>query len=120
MSRRQGPLADTSTQDKLRNRERVAQAQYRADVQEIVSSPAGRRFLYNLIFAKCGLMNIYPLQDSGVYRHEGRRSIGLEFAAELQEEFPEAWTLMIEEHLTTQRNDAVIRKAALAAGESDG
>lgn len=112
---KQGPLSNKDFQGKLRNREKNAERQRKRDLAEIMSLPAGRRFMYDLLFSRCNIMAVYPGQDSGIYRHEGRRSLAVELGAELQADLAEAWVLMVEEHLKEQANDAVIRDAALAA-----
>ncbi len=117
MSRR--PLVDEAFQGKLRNREEQRERQRKRDLKEIMDSPAGRRFMYDLLFGRCGLMNIYLAQDSGIYRHEGRRSVAVELGQELQTENATNYTKMIEEHLAELADDAVIRGAALAAVKED-
>lgn len=115
MSRRQGPLADETFQGKLRNREQQAERQRKRDLATIMSMPEGRRFMYDLLFNRCSMMAVYLGQDSGIYRHEGRRSLAVELGQELQTDLSENWVKMVQEHLAEQTNDAVIRNAALAA-----
>lgn len=114
-----GPLSDVSYQGKLRNREEMKERTRVRDLATIFGLPEGRRFVYDLVFNKAGIMDVYPGQDSGIYRHEGRRALGQQIAAELQEKFPDLWTQMIQEQLAEKANDAVIRDAAEAATKED-
>jgi hypothetical protein len=112
--RREGPNANESFQTKLRNRDKLAQEQARRDMAEIMKLPAGRRFMYDLIFERCGIMNVYPAQDSGIYRHEGRRSVGFNLTSDLQQFHGTEYTLMITERQRDLENERVLRSAAVA------
>ncbi len=112
MPRREGPNSNPEIQAKLRNRERLQEEQRRADLVSIMTTPGGRRFMYDLIFERCGLMNLYPAQDSGIYRHEGRRSVGWSLAAELQEHHGLEYVLMLTERQRDVETDRKIRQAA--------
>jgi hypothetical protein len=112
MSRREGRNSDESYQGKVKSRERLALEQRRADIREVMASAAGRRFIYNLIFDSCGLMNLYPAQDSGIYRHEGQRTVGFRLATELQMEHTSNYIAMISEHLRDQENERKLADAA--------
>jgi hypothetical protein len=94
----------------------------REDLKAVMDLPAGRRFVYDLIFGKCGVMAVYPGQDSGIYRHEGRRSLGIEVAAELQQDMPERYVQMINERLIEAAQVQKEKDAALASpgDENDG
>jgi hypothetical protein len=112
---RQGPLSNESFQGKLRNRQEQAERQRRRDLAEIMSTPSGRRFMYDLLFNRCNMMAVYLGQDSGIYRHEGRRSLAVELGQELQTDLAEHYVKMVQEHLAELADDAVIRGAALAS-----
>lgn len=117
MADRQGPSVDPVVQGKLRNREKLAEVQRRADLREIMAMPAGRRFMYDMIFNRCVLMDLYPAQDSGIYRHEGKRSVGASLVVELQESQTESYILMIAEHMRDQETDKKLRDAAQSKRE---
>src|SRR5690242_19875856 len=88
-----------SIQGKLRSLEKRESEQKVSDRRRLMLTPEGRRFMYDLIFEVCGLMNVYPAQDSGIYRHEGARGVGFKLASILQQEVPAQYTLMINEHV---------------------
>lgn len=113
MSRKMGPSGNPSVQDKLRSRDKSAKEQRIRDFESVAMTPNGRRFLYDLIFGRCGVMSIYPLQDSGIYRHEGRRGLGIELAHELQENFAELYVKMVTERIQDQHNEKILKDAAL-------
>lgn len=113
MSQKQGPSGNHTIQEKLRQREKLAQKQVLKDLSDVIGTPAGRRFLYDLIFRRCGVMAIYAMQDSGIYRHEGRRGLGIELAQDVQEIFPELYIKMITERLQDQENEQRLRSAAV-------
>jgi hypothetical protein len=112
MGRREGPSGDERAQGKLRSLEKLAEEQRKADTGFVMSSPSGRRFMYDLVFGKCNLMGTYPGSDSGIYRHEGRRQLGVEIALELQEQHTDMYVLMITERLSQQKTDKATRDAA--------
>lgn len=69
----------------------------------VCSDQKGRLFLYDLIFRRCGLMDVYNAVDKGIFIHEGRRSIGQELAAEYQKNRPDNYLSMIAERQRDQR-----------------
>lgn len=119
MSRREGHLSDERIQDKLRVKEKVEQEQRNSDVAAVMATGAGRRVFYDLIFNRCNLMAFYGLSDSGIYRHEGRRQLGVEIAQELQEHHTEAYILMVTERLHDQQKVQQTRDAALTPSSGD-
>jgi hypothetical protein len=94
-------LHDKAANRKAKQRERREARQARDDVAEIMALPAGRRFMYRLIFDTCGLQNVYLSSDSGIYRNEGARKVGADLALTLQLEHTGAYTTMIAERMAT-------------------
>jgi len=118
---RQGPLSNREYQGKLKNRAENIERTRRRDLLAIMSMAEGRRFMYDLLFNRCNLMAVYGGQDSGIYRHEGRRALAVEMGAELQEgNYAPLWVKMVEEHLAELQDDAVVKSAALAAVPKNG
>lgn len=83
-----------------------------------MSDPKGRLLLYDFIFTKCGLMDIYEAQDSGIYRNEGRRKVGGDYVRQLQRDHPEKYLLMIHEQLMDQQSE-LAHEAAVQEDEGD-
>lgn len=106
----QGQTTDEARLKRERNREKREIAQAKADLAEVMSLPAGRRFMYHLLFDTCGLNDIYVAQDSGIYKHEGRRSVGGKLVLALQTEHAEAYILMITERMHALRYQSQIRE----------
>ena len=119
MARERGPASNPNIQGKLRNREKLQEDQRKEDLKAVMGIQAGRRFIYDLLFEKCGLMNVYNAQDSGIYRHEGKREVGQKLAGELQTELPELYLSMVDEHLRDAANEKKLRDAALLEKSED-
>jgi hypothetical protein len=113
-------LQDEGQRAKLAALEKLWASQRKLDLKVVMSTPVGRRFIYDLLFEKCGLMNVYPAQDSGIYRHEGRREVGQMLAREIQQERPDEYVLMLNEHLQETQEYLKLREAALTPSANDG
>lgn len=105
-------LNDPRKQKKARDRERREISYARDNVRQVMSTVAGRAFMYDLIFHRLGVQDVYPGADSGIYRHEGMRSVGVKLGQELQDDHAEFYILMITERLERQRLIAANRDAA--------
>jgi hypothetical protein len=116
---REGPNSNPKIQGKLRNRDKVVELQRQADLKLIMDSPGGRRFMYDMIFERCGTMNVYPGSDSGIYRHEGQRTLGAKLVLDLQEKLSVQYVQMINEHLEALTSDQKLREAALTPEPGD-
>lgn len=89
----------------------------REDLSEIMASKAGRRFMYRHIFIDCHLQDVYVAQDSGVYKHEGRRGVGADLAILLQTEHTDAYILMITERLLAMKYERQVRDRTREMGD---
>jgi hypothetical protein len=119
VARRHGPNSDPIAQGKLRSRERLAEEQARVDMRSLMEVANGRRVMYSLIFERCGVMNSYPGSDSGIYRHEGRRQLGIEIVQILQRDHMEMYLLMITEQMQAQKAEASLVAAALTESSTE-
>lgn len=79
---------------------------------DVLSTPAGRRVMYDVIFHRCNVMGVYPGQDSGIYRHEGGRALGAAMLVEMQEQHSDAYLTMIKESVFDQKNERQLKEAA--------
>jgi hypothetical protein len=104
-----GQTTDQARLSKEKNREARAAIQAREDLASVMSTPAGRRVMYRLIYDKCGLQDVYLAQDSGIYKHEGQRKIGADMAFELQQNHTESYILMITERMRDLKYNSQIR-----------
>jgi hypothetical protein len=117
---KEGYLGNREAQGRLRGREKLKEEVRRADLAVIMVLPEGRRFMYDLVFERCRLMGIYDGQDSGIYRSEGRRSLGAELCLELQAQHTDMYILMVTERMRSQVEDSVVRDAnTKPTGEDD-
>ena len=110
---------DPRKQGKLRDLQKRREEQRKADLGFVMRAPQGRRFMHGLIFDGCELFSVYPGQDSGIYRHEGRREVGFRLAKEIQETLPEEWLLMVDEYLTEADDYRKQHEAALTNSNGD-
>ncbi len=112
-----GQTTDPRRLAREKTRETVEASQRREDIAMVMSTPGGRRFMYRLIYDDCGLQDQYMAQDSGIYKHEGKRSVGAALAQRLQVEHTEAYILMITERLRDLGHQNQIRDDS--PGDSD-
>lgn len=70
----------------------------REDVATVLSTPAGRRFVWAML-GKCGVFSLsYTRGDTHETAfNEGKRQVGNPIFAEIQSEHPEAYALMASE-----------------------
>jgi Ser/Thr protein kinase RdoA (MazF antagonist) len=99
-------MSDRQRERELREEEKAAVEQLReleriqaeADLRAVMSSPAGRRFVWRLIEQRCGLHNgVYSPVHSDMALAEGRRAIGRELLAEVHRVAPPQANQMIHE-----------------------
>jgi hypothetical protein len=119
VSRKRDFTQDPEVQKKLRDLDKLVEQQRRVDIRWLMGHEAGRRFVYDLVFERCELQSVYPGQDSGIYRAEGRREVGLKLAAEIQRHHPEQYVRMIQEQVEWRDNFKKLREAALTPSHDD-
>lgn len=122
MSRKEGPLSNPATQDRLRRHERLREQIRRMDMQAVMGTQAGRRFVWQVLAGRCGTFGASFTGEAltGAF-NEGRRAVGLELMAALQEVCPEAYLAMLGEASSAQTEDVHTRKEALETPEeADG
>lgn len=116
MSRRKRGLVENASSHRQIDRARDVEARAAAtrlnDLREVLSSRAGRRFVWRL------------LEDCGIYRStfreakpdvtaflEGQRALGLQYFAEIQESDVPAFQLMEREHIEDVAREQATRDA---------
>lgn len=116
-----GYLTSEKAQKKIRERERWIERQRVAALQAVMATPEGRRFVSDLIYNRCRWGGAYATNDSGLYRHEGRRAVGVELIAELESHCYDLYVLMVTERMAAQHDDKAARDAAITVepGEED-
>ena len=82
---RQGVSGNARAQEQLRAAEKRAVAQREADVKEILSLPAGRRFLWDVIDRRCNVHGTgYSNSGSETYFLVGQRDVGVSLRSDIQ------------------------------------
>lgn len=95
--------ATTSKQSKAQgdlDREQIEQA--KADLEAVMGSPAGRRFMWGLL-GECGLYRSSYHPSALIHFNEGQRSIGLALLARLTADCPDQYLTMQSEAIADQR-----------------
>jgi hypothetical protein len=93
------------TEDERDKQLEEARLQTQGDAQAVLSTPAGRRFVWRLIDS---VARVHGASFCGESTHatayqEGRRAVGIELLAELQRVAPAAYLLMVEEAMAALR-----------------
>lgn len=112
-----GQTVDQGRLGKEENRRKREEQQAKADVTTVMALAAGRRFMYRLIFETCGLQDVYLAQDSGIYKHEGKRGVGVALALDLQVNHTEAYIQMISERMKDLKYNSQVREEPKADGD---
>ncbi|MDP2270926.1 MAG: hypothetical protein Q8K32_09365 [Archangium sp.] len=89
----------------------TTKSQLDADLRSVLSTPAGRRFVWRWL-TQAGLQSssFVSGDQSGTAFNEGRRSIALALLAEAQRVAPELYTTALREQLDAQEAAAQARK----------
>ncbi len=119
MSRKQGALANPHLQDLAREREELKRTQELSDLNEVLNIPAGRRFLYRLIFEVAGTESLSYTGNAETYFREGRRDVGLTVRSEAQDNFPELYIRMVAEQMANRQEEVRRRKEERTPTETD-
>lgn len=94
-----GKLESTRSAAVSRSQQEVAEAQIAEDVRAIMALPAGRRFIYRLIYDICGVENGIWVPSAEIHYLEGRRSVGIAVKNEAQQIASRDYILMIQERI---------------------
>lgn len=99
----------------------VKDRQRAEDLKAVLSTPAGRRFVWHLTNIKCGVLAQSYTGDAeqAVYR-EGRRSVGLDVLGDAQELCPPEYLTMFTEALKEHREEELHKKTAREQAAAKG
>jgi len=112
VSRRRGITASEAAQNLLRNREEDALAQAAADLKSVMSTEAGRRFVWGLIEDAGAFAPSFTGTAATTDFNEGRRSVGLGLMVAAQRDATDLYVTALQEQLAAKRVDAQTREAA--------
>lgn len=113
-----GPAGNEQTQARLRDQINTRERQFQDDLRDVMHTPAGRRFMWSLLFDRCELLTKGILGPEGIKRM-GRQDLGIDLNNELLEATPEAYEAMQAERRLAIRYEQTHRKAALSAANED-
>lgn len=117
--RREGALANEDLQRVAKERDELRRVQELADLDAVLGTAPGRRFLYRLIFTIAGTESLSYTGNAETYFREGRRDVGLTVRAEAQDNFPEAYIRMVAEQMATRQEEVRRRKEERTPTEID-
>lgn len=79
----------------------------RNDIEFLLSSPQGRRFLWKLL-CECGIYELSYVQDSDMTAfNEGRRTVGNNILSDILDVDPDGYSMLIKENREVEDLDAV-------------
>lgn len=82
------------------------------DLRSVLSTPAGRRFIFDLIDRRCLVFSPSYTGNSETYLREGMRKVGIDLMREIQERFLDQYTTMLSEQFTLVRQNQRIEDGA--------
>ena len=116
---REGHLSNPDAQNRLRQREKDHRRQTDADLQGVMSTPQGRRFVWRVLSHMSGAFGLSFTGNNTTFFNEGRRSIGVELMTEAQRVAPADYVHMLNETLRAQQDDALHKKQAEGLPETE-
>jgi len=78
---------------KLTEEQRLAMAEEAADLQAVMGTPAGRRFMWRLL-ARCGTFHSGWSPSAEIHLKAGMRQVGLQYLADVHEHCFDAYQAM--------------------------
>lgn len=113
MARKEGYLGNEEAQKRLRANQKLAETQAAADLKELLSVPAGRRFIWALATDICKVnKQSFTGELATTSYQEGMRSVGIHLLAAAEQVAPEQHTKMILEAFTKRADDELHRRTA--------
>lgn len=101
-----------SAQRELRDHKNLQERQRKSDLGWVMSTPQGRRFIFDLIERRCGVFSASYTGNSETYLKEGKRLVGIDLMEEVQQEFSNEYVQMTSEAFHGKRRDALAEAVA--------
>ena len=111
--RKIGPAGNENYQAQLRRLQAERERQDADDLLSLLRTPAGRRFLYRLIYQHLRLEYGHGGDGFALHRHLGAQDAGRSLKARIMAAAPDLWILAVEEQTKSAINQAVSQRAAL-------
>jgi hypothetical protein len=112
-------LANKEAQEKLTEAERRVHEKREEDLRQVMRTEVGRRFVYHLIYLRCGVMDDFFSGNSHDVRRGGQQSVGKQLVADLQELCPDEFLQMQSEAISAAKQRSSIRRAVVAAAHQE-
>lgn len=104
-----GPLVDAERQKSQRERQEQIHRQRELDFQDVMATPAGRRFVWRIIDSVSGTFGASHTGDAlGGAHGEGRRSVGIAIMREAQRVASQQYIEMVREWIEERQLDAAM------------
>jgi hypothetical protein len=117
----EGHLSNASSQRRLKEREKLRREQAKVDLGEVLSTPAGRRFLWSLLAEDTQVFDVTVSDEPmALARHSGIRLVGVRLLTAAQEQHPELFLAMWQEAVRAAREEALHRRDAEGAPAAAG
>jgi hypothetical protein len=113
VSRKRGHLGDEAAQERLRQREKMRGRQRTDDARAVMATPPGRRFVYDLLHARCGWGGETFTGNSQTFHLEGMRAVGVRLVADLQEWCPDDYVRMVAQAIEERKEEDIHQRAAV-------
>ena len=113
-----GHLSDEKTQRRERDRRRYLDQQRVSDLGAVLSTPQGRRFVWDLLANRCLVFSRVPTGPDGI-RLEGRRDVGIDLMEYAQANHGRAYLSMVQERFAAEAEDQIHRADARARAETE-
>jgi hypothetical protein len=111
-------LASERAQAMLRAEDERLADRVRSDLVAVLSTPEGRRFVWDLLDEKAGTFGpSFVGEPHSTSYNEGRRSVGLGLLVRCQQHAPDLYVQALQEQLAEARARQATREAAEVAAE---
>jgi len=99
----ENPLTNPRVQRRLKDLDLRVEAQDAADLDAIMRTTSGRRFMYRMVFLVGKLQaRSYDSSGQAMAFNEGRRAMALSLLNETQAICPELWMAMLKERISSE------------------
>lgn len=117
---KKGPLENKDYQARTAEQQALRRAQNTADIGTLLKQPAGRRFIYSVIYERCGVdAKSFTGDPLTMSMREGRRDVGIALKGEITEEYPDLFLEMWGEAINRSKDETLDRKDAEASARKE-
>ncbi len=118
-------LSDAQLQDRMRRVGEARQRQRDADLETMLSTPAGRRLAYRIVWDLCDIASpvaSLAIKDGScaglhAFYADGRRSVGIELLSAFQRVAPLQWGEAVAERTRANQEDMALEMPDASSGD---